>query len=201
MILQLQMLPNLDKTSFHDLRLYEFISTLDIARKGFITDYKEVLTFVQNELFESLERSNMELRLLNDVNRQFQKLMAEVKPQFMAMEDVSKGYASRFDLTFATYQTEMYDLRDKIDQFKNIAMIVGDEDLNVIIQAVRVQVDRLIQLGITITNQSSYSVERFKSGKMGADVFEVIHQINWNVVKLKDDFQTYEDRIVELMSI
>lgn len=200
MVLKLHMLPNLNKTSFYDLRLYEFQDELNGSRKQFKADYQEVLQYTQAQLFSSLGRSDMELRLLVDVNRQFQALQEKINPQIIAMASVEQGDMVRFDLTYAVYQTEMEDLLDDVDHFKTVSALVADDDLNIAIYNVRLQVEQLIRLGRTIVNQPSYSIERFKSGRMGSDVFAIVQEINVSYQVLRQKFLEFEQRIAELMS-
>ncbi|XEO94726.1 hypothetical protein ACBP45_04215 [Latilactobacillus sakei] len=142
----------------------------------------------------------MELRLLADVNRQFQAFQTKIEPQIMAMASVEQGDMARFDLTYAVYQTEMEDLLDDIDHFKTVSALVADGDLNVAIYDVRLQVENLVHLGRTIANQPSYSIERFKSGKIGSDVFAVVQEINASYQVLRQKFLAFEQQIAELMA-
>lgn len=201
MLLKLNMKPNIVETSFKDLRLYEFQDELNASRNKFKADYDEVLMYTQAQLFRTLPRSDMELRLLNDVNRQFQALQTKIEPQIMAMSSAENGDMVRFDLTYAVYQTEMYDLIDDIDRFKTVSALVADDELNSAIYNVRLCVEQLVRLGQTIANQPSYSIEMFKSGRMGSDVYAIVQEINLGTKTLRLKFSEFEDRIVELMAI
>jgi len=199
-MIKLKRMPNLDNVSADQIRVHEFIDGVMPFRTAFDKERSELLKHVQIDLFKSLQRSDMELRLLESVNHQFQYLLNDMTSVFHAMSEVENGHMYRLDVTYSQYQTDIYTLLDKVNAFKVTANVVADTQLNVAIFYVAETVQKLIDLGLKIPQQPSYNIETFKSGHVASDVFEVVKKINRSIEELKMCFSVFESRIIVLMS-
>ncbi|MBM7617397.1 hypothetical protein JOC36_000954 [Weissella uvarum] len=201
-IQRLSQVQNLEKQRTSDVRMYEFIDCVRPLSITFVEAQAQVMKDIKKDFLATLDRSPIEIRLLDNIRTQFIQVFDgfdENKIAFYAVEN--QGAFKGFDGVYANMTLLIKSLYDTLKgRMMNEFEIVDDETLIQQLAMLIGYLKGIDELLLEIPKQQTYSIQGLESGAFGTDIFELVQRINEQLVIVGQSRQNILDRITELMA-
>ena len=162
-----------------EMRVYDLIDYIQpqIVKFKYLRDL--AIKEVHDELFNSLNKSRVELNLIEHCYKTFNNSIANYKEVLHAFSQVqNEGLFYRFDVTYSSLVNFSLTLDKSLDKQLEEVSLLDDKQLTDNIESLKAQVMYIKKLALTIPQQESYNIEQFKKGIVVSDVFDVVVKIN-----------------------
>lgn len=162
-----------------DLRVYDLIDYLQEQTIKFKQLKELAIKEVHNELFKSLNKSVIELNVIEHCYKTFNNSLANYQEVLHAFSQVqNEGLFYRFDVSYSALVNLSLALDKSLGNQLEEIELLEDKALTDGIEHLKANVMFMNKLALKIPEQPSYAPKSFKRGIILSDVFEIVKQIN-----------------------
>lgn len=162
-----------------EMRVYDLIDYIQPQMVKFKYLRDLAIKEVHDELFNSLNKSKVELNLIEHCYKTFNNSLVNYQEVLHAFNQVqNEGLFYRFDVTYSSLINFSISLDKSLDKQLEELYLIADKPLIDNIESLKAQVMYINKLALTIPEQESYDPSQFKKGIIVSDVYDVIVNIN-----------------------